>query len=148
MHKTLCPKFMFLLHLHLLLQNPCSYCTYIFLVILDIVNKKLWLSGSCNHATAFILASLANIRPSFCRRNKLLSSHSQSDKDNSPDNFEKHPQDVRLKGIFTLMWTYGLQVMRTHVWQLWKSSIYHISLFLSTTSKCFTILLQNPAGHF
>ena len=60
----------------------------------------------------------------------------------------KHPQNGSLKGISTLLLASGPQgkLMKTQVsvCQLWRSSIYQMSLFLSTTLKYFTTLLPNP----
>ena len=58
----------------------------------------------------------------------------------------KHPQNDSSKGISTLKLAAGSQgiLMKTQVRQQWRSSIYRLFLFLSTTWKSFTILRQNP----
>ena len=61
----------------------------------------------------------------------------------------KIQQNLSSKGISTLLCVAGQQgkLMKKQSWQQWRSSIYQLFLFLSTTWICFTILQQNPTGN-
>ena len=79
------------------------------------------------------------------------SSHCQSDSDDSQDDLEKSAE-YKFKGHLYFAagsWSTG-ETYEDTVRQLWRSSIYQLFLFLSTTWKCFTIWCLNclnPTGN-
>ena len=55
--------------------------------------------------------------------------------------FNKHPQNGSSKGISTLKLAAGQQgkLMKKQFWQLWRSNIYQLFLFLPIAWKVFTM---------
>ena len=76
------------------------------------------------------------------------SSHCQFDSNDDPPNVLEKSTEWKFEAhlyFAVCRWAAG-DTYEDTVRQLWRSSIYQLILFLSTTWKCFTIWRQNPTG--